>query len=69
MTEIQGKSILARVTARFEFARVLVIGSRLYINACASISSMALKIETLSFAVNRFRKKTKEQLKEHSEHK
>ena len=30
MTEIQGKSILARVSARFELARVRVIGSRLY---------------------------------------
>ena len=31
MTEIQGKSILVRVSARFELARVRVIGSRLYI--------------------------------------
>jgi len=30
MTEIQGKSILVRVSARFESARVRVIGSRLY---------------------------------------
>ena len=30
MTEIQGKSILVRVSARFELARVRVIGSRLY---------------------------------------
>ena len=29
MTEIQGKSILVRVSARFELARVQVIGSRL----------------------------------------
>ena len=29
MTEIQGKSILVRVSARFELARVRVIGSRL----------------------------------------
>ena len=29
-TEIQGKSILVRVSARFELARVRVIGSRLY---------------------------------------
>ena len=30
MTEIRGKSILVRVSARFELARVRVIGSRLY---------------------------------------
>ena len=30
MTEIQGKSILVRVSARFELARARVIGSRLY---------------------------------------
>ena len=29
MTEIQGKSTLVRVSARFELARVRVIGSRL----------------------------------------
>ena len=32
MTEIQGKSILVRVSARFELARVRVIGSQLYIS-------------------------------------
>ena len=32
MTEIQGKSILVRVSARFELARVRVIG-RLYLEA------------------------------------
>ena len=31
MTEIQGKPILVRVSARLELARVRVIGSRLYI--------------------------------------
>ena len=30
MTEIQGKSILVLVSARFELARVRVIGSQLY---------------------------------------
>ena len=30
MTEIQGKSILVRVSARFQLARVRVVGSRLY---------------------------------------
>ena len=37
----------------------------MYITAFASISRTAFEIEALSFAVNRFRKKTKE----HSEHK
>ena len=31
MTEIQGKSILVRVSARFKLARVRVIGSQLYL--------------------------------------
>ena len=31
MTEIQGKSILVRVSARFQLARVRVIGSLLYL--------------------------------------
>ena len=31
MTEIQGKSLLVRVSARFELARVRVIGSQLYV--------------------------------------
>ena len=31
MTEIQEKSVLVRVSARFELARVLVTGSRLYV--------------------------------------
>ena len=34
MTEIQGKSILVRVSVRFELARVRVIGSRLCIPNC-----------------------------------
>ena len=34
MTEIQGKSILVRVSVRFELARVRVIGSRLYLYTC-----------------------------------
>ena len=33
MTEIQGKSILVRVSARFELVRVRVIGNRLYNDA------------------------------------
>ena len=32
MTEMQGKSILVRVSARFELARVRVVGSRLYLH-------------------------------------
>ena len=35
MKDIQGKLILVRVSARFELARVWVIGSRLYVN-CTS---------------------------------
>ena len=35
MKEIQGKSILVRVSARFELMRVRVIGSRLYVS-CTS---------------------------------
>ena len=31
MTEIHGKSILVRASARFELARVRVVGSQLYI--------------------------------------
>ena len=31
MTEIQGKSIMVLVRAKFELARVRVIGSRLYV--------------------------------------
>ena len=33
MNEIHGKSILVRVSARFELARVRVIGSRLYFHS------------------------------------
>ena len=38
MTEIQGKSILVRVSARFELARVRVIGSRLYLEFCRKVA-------------------------------
>ena len=31
MTEIKGKSIFGRVSARFEIARVLIVGSRLFL--------------------------------------
>ena len=37
MTEIQGKLILVRVSARFELTRVRVIGSRLYLLVCLSL--------------------------------
>ena len=36
MTEIQGKSILVRVSARFELARVRVIASRLYFTSAVT---------------------------------
>ena len=35
MAEIQGKSILVRVSARFELGKVRVIGSRLYLHVSA----------------------------------
>ena len=42
MTEIQGKSILVRVSARFELARVPVIRSRLYTHAALCYSRTKL---------------------------
>ena len=36
MKEIQGKSILVRVSARFELARVRVIGGQLYLDQLKS---------------------------------
>ena len=50
MTEIQGKSILVRVSARFEWARVRVIGSRLYKDIkkymCFDISNCYRRIQS-----------------------
>ena len=43
MTEIQEKSILVRVSARFELARVRVIGSRLYVSHISL--SLAVKMK------------------------
>ena len=40
MAEIQGKSILVRVSARFELARVRVIGSRLYLVMVIGLSGV-----------------------------
>ena len=43
MTEIQGKSILVRVSARFELARVRVIGSRLYVSHISLFLAVKMK--------------------------
>ena len=40
MTEIQGKSILVRVSVRFELASVQVIGSRLYLYLAKLLSEL-----------------------------
>ena len=50
MTEIQGKSILVRVSARFELARVRVIGSRLYLQILEMV--ILLKIKSRDFFFN-----------------
>ena len=50
MTEIQGKSILVRVSARFELARVRVIGSRLYLLILEMV--ILLKIKRIDFFFN-----------------
>ena len=50
MTEIQGKSILVRVSARFELARVRVIGSRLYLLILEMV--ILLKIKRRDFFFN-----------------
>ena len=42
MTEIQGKSILVRVSARFELARVRVIESRLYLSSTDPFADVTL---------------------------
>ena len=42
MTEIQGKSILVRVSARFELVRVRIIGSGLYNHAALCYSRTKL---------------------------
>ena len=43
MTEIQGKSILVRVRARFVLSRVQVIGSRLYMYISSKILFSSLQ--------------------------
>ena len=47
MTEIQGKSILVRVSARFDLARVRVIGSQLYISEATQQDGRANKMANL----------------------
>ena len=47
MSEIQGKSILVRVSARFEVARVGVIGSRLYFDGTIPITGKGVSYSIL----------------------
>ena len=47
MTEIQGKLILVRVRARFELARVRVIGSQLYIDFSKPKSGAHIRKEVI----------------------
>ena len=47
MTEIQGKSILVRVSARFDLARVRVIGSQLYISEATQQDGRGKKVANL----------------------
>ena len=49
MTEIQGKSILVRVRARFELARVRVIGSQLYIDFSKPKSGAHIRKEVIYY--------------------
>ena len=50
MTEIQGKSILVRVRARFELiARVRVIGSQLYIDFSKPKSGAQIRKEVIYY--------------------
>ena len=48
MTEIQGQSILVRVNASFELARVRVIGSRLYMSRCPGLMEVGLSCSSLT---------------------
>ena len=47
MKEIQGKSILVRVSARFELVRVRVIGSQLFRRLELSAWTLILTLETI----------------------
>ena len=52
MKEIQGKSILIQVRARFRLTRVRVIGSRLYVQARNSLFySKMVGIQTTCVAI------------------
>ena len=53
MTEIQGKSIFVRVSARFELARVRVIGSRLYFHGKIETTESLQKLPMVPPAWNR----------------
>ena len=53
MTEIQGKSILVRLSARFELTRVRVIGSRADCNINVNECSYKVKFPRSSYTVTR----------------
>ena len=53
MTEIQGKSILVRFSARFELTRVRVIGSRADCNINVNECSYKVKFPRSSYTVTR----------------
>ena len=58
MNEIHGKSILVRVSARFELARVRVIGSRLYtVYAKAIPKNVEISLRLYILSLMRFRLK------------
>ena len=51
MTEIQGKSILVRVSARFELARVRVIGSQLHLLLILCFTQFGGSSHSLTFSI------------------
>ena len=60
MTEIQGKSILVRVRARFELARVRVIRSQLYIDFSKPKSGAHIRKEVIIIILLKIKMKEKE---------
>ena len=51
MTEIEGKSILVRVSARFELARVQVIGGQLYIDFSKPKSGAHIRKQVITIII------------------
>ena len=60
MTEIQGKSILVRVRARFKLARVRVIGSQLYVDFSKPKSGAHIRKEVIIIILLKIKMKEKE---------